>query len=129
MKTREKVIIISNNTSIVVFFLSLCLKRYLVHLIFCSAEISVEEPSKLKLTITKEKSEVGLNVVVVVVFEAVVNVVAVLLQLLKWRCQSLDGHRLANTPATGYTLTVLILYYTNCTNIIYHVVLQCYLML
>ena len=100
MKTREKVIIISNNTSIVVFFLSLCLKRYLVHLIFCSAEISVEEPSKLKLTITKEKSEVGLNVVVVVVFEAVVNVVAVLLQLLKWRCQSLDGHRLANTPAT-----------------------------
>ena len=103
MKTREKVIIISNNTSILVFFLSLCLKRYLVHLIFCSAEISVEEPSKLKLTITKEKSEVGLIVVVVVVvvvFEAVVNVVAVLLQLLKWRCQSLDGHRLANTPAT-----------------------------
>ena len=104
MKTREKVIIISNNTSILVFFLSLCLKRYLVHLIFCSAEISVEEASKLKLTITKEKSEVGLIVVVVVVvvvvFEAVVNVVAVLLQLLKWRCQSLDGHRLANTPAT-----------------------------
>ena len=107
MKTREKVIIISNNTSRPTrFFLSLCLKRILVHLIFCSVEISVEEPSELKLTITKEKSGVGLIVVVVVVevvvvvLEAVVNVVAVLLQLLKWRCQSLDGHRLANTPAT-----------------------------
>ena len=112
MKTREKVIIISNNTSRPTrFFLSLCLKRILVHLIFCSVEISVEEPSELKLTITKEKSGVGLIVVVVVVvevvvvvLEAVVNVVAVLLQLLKWRCQSLVGHNLANTLATDYTL-------------------------